>query len=733
MRRALPILLVLSACGRPVLGNTAAAELRVEPRDVDFGEVYAGQRVTATLRVQNAGKVGATADLSFTPPFDGPAAIDVPGGSAIEVVTGFRPIAEGAFALSLQVGEQTVALHGTAKAALVCRAEPTACVTSTFDPDAAACVEAPKPDQTACATRCVSAGTCAAGECHGPLMNCADTNACTDDHCSEELGCLHTPKVCPGSTTNPCRVPSCDPVKGCLLTDATDGTPCGPKSCRTNSARVCIAAQCVDRPLPTSECLQQFGYLKATNSREAHAFGIRVALSADGTTLAIGATGEPSCATGIGGDQTNLSCPQSGAVYVYVRAGGAWQAQAFVKATNTDQNDAFGYALALSADGDVLVVGAHLEDGRGKGTDGDPNDDSEHDSGAAYVYRRTDGVWAPEAYLKASNTGHEDDFGASLAVSGDGETIAIGANAEDSKATGLDGNQADDSAGEAGAVYVFRRLVVGWRQEAYVKASVVEGGDRFGHALALSDDGNVLAVSAPGDDSKSTGVDGDAKNNGALQSGAVWLFRRGLEWQQQSYFKASNTGAGDAFGIALALSSDGKTLAVGAYGEDSSATGVNGVQTDNAASQSGAAYVFVQKNGGWTQQAYFKAFNTSPGDDFGFALALSGDATALAVGAWSENSGATGIDGHAFNANEPDSGALYLFRRGFAGWAREAYLKASNTQSADDFGYAVALSSDGTTVAVAAIGEDSGATGVNGPQSDNSASESGAVYVFSRQ
>ena len=125
-------------------------------------------------------------------------------------------------------------------------------------------------------------------------------------------------------------------------------------------------------------------------------------------------------------------------------------------------------------------------------------------------------------------------------------------------------------------------------------------------------------------------------------------------------------------------------LAVGAYGEDSSATGVNGSQGDNAASQSGAAYVFRHVAGLWAQEAYVKASNTNLGDDFGFSLSLSGDGNILAVGAWSENSSATGIDGHQFNNDAPDSGAIYLFKR-TNNWMQDAYLKASKPRILNSF------------------------------------------------
>src|SRR5262245_46417513 len=101
--------------------------------------------------------------------------------------------------------------------------------------------------------------------------------------------------------------------------------------------------------------------------------------------------------------------------------------------------------------------------------------------------------WREVAFLKASNAGDGDQFGASIALSADGNTIAVGAPIESSGATGVNGKQADESAYSSGAVYVYTRGARGWAQQAYVKASNAGAGDQFGNAVALSADGNTLA------------------------------------------------------------------------------------------------------------------------------------------------------------------------------------------------------------------------------------------------
>ncbi|MBL8804140.1 MAG: FG-GAP repeat protein [Planctomycetes bacterium] len=194
---------------------------------------------------------------------------------------------------------------------------------------------------------------------------------------------------------------------------------------------------------------------------------------------------------------------------------------------------------------------------------------------------------------------------------------------------------------------------------------------------------------------------------------------------QQAYLKAATTGADDRFGHSVSVSGD--TVVVSARFEDSSATGVNGNQADNGATDSGAAYVFVRAGGVWSQQAYLKASNTEQYDDFGASVAISGDT--LVVGAYSEDSDATGVNGNQASNNATDSGAVYVFVRSGGVWSQQAYLKASNTGQFDEFGVAVAISGD--TLVVGANREDSSATGVNGSQANN-AFDAGAAYVFIR-
>jgi trimeric autotransporter adhesin len=418
----------------------------------------------------------------------------------------------------------------------------------------------------------------------------------------------------------------------------------------------------------------QQAYLKASNPHMGAEFGHAVAISGDGSTIAVSAFWEASNATGINGNQADRSIPQAGAAYVFVRRGTTWSQQAYVKASNT------GRAAAA----DTFSEG--------------------------------------------------DQFGASIALSDDGSTLAIGAISEDS--SGVNDNQRDDSAESAGVVYVYNRTGAAWAQTAFIKAANAEGagpgasgafGDMFGYSVSLSADGRTLAVGAFDEDGSTTVVNGPPDNRKG-SAGAVYVFVKPAPsnlWMQQAYIHGANVEAGDQFGVAVSISDDGNTLLVGSLDEDCLATGVNpAASCDNdreADISTGAAFIFVRTGTTWSQQAYLKPHNTGENDWFASRLALSGDGNTAAVPAPFE-------DGPGNRSTE--SGAVYLFGRTGTAWRQVAYVKNSNSEAFDQFGAAVGLSRDGRILAATALGEDSSSRGVNGNQVNNGAEESGAAYLF---
>lgn len=393
-------------------------------------------------------------------------------------------------------------------------------------------------------------------------------------------------------------------------------------------------------------------YVKASNASAGDQFGYAVALSQNGNTLAVGAP-----------FQDVAGAANSGASYVFARAAGSWAQQAYLKASNAGADHAFGWSLALSADGTTLAVGAPHEGGSATGTFvvTPPAGAGAPLSGAVYVYALSAG-WTQQAYVKATNTEDFDRFGHAVALSGDGHTLAVGAYLEGSGATGVDGDQANNNAPVSGAVYVYSRSGLTWARQAYLKASNAEADDQFGWSVALSADGTTLAVGANGENSALTG---DPSNNGAMAAGAVYLFvRNGASWVQQAYVKASNPDGADVFGWSVSLSADGHTLAVGAVGEGSDATGLNGDQGNGIGPpffSKGAAYLFTRAGAAWTQLAFVKASNTGMGDRFGQAVSLAGNGSTLAVSADWESSNATGINGNQADDSAAAAGAVYLY------------------------------------------------------------------------
>src|SRR5688572_2164602 len=282
-----------------------------------------------------------------------------------------------------------------------------------------------------------------------------------------------------------------------------------------------LLAQAPAVPLP----IRQIAYLKASNPDASDHFGCggenhghngqSVALSADGRTLAVGAPHESSAARGVNGNQRDNSVFDAGAVYVFTRTGDSWTQQAYLKPSNPQSGAEFGHYVALSADGNTLAVSAYWEASNATGVNGNQQDESIPQAGAVYVFARAGSAWSQQAYVKASNTGEAgtadtfgegDQFGFSLALSADGATMAIGALTEDSGASGIDGNQADNGAAAAGAVYVFTRTGTRWSQQAYVKPSNIDAGDMFGYSVSLSGDGSVLAVGSFDEDGSGHGT-----------------------------------------------------------------------------------------------------------------------------------------------------------------------------------------------------------------------------------
>ncbi|NOT25065.1 MAG: hypothetical protein HOP16_03080 [Acidobacteria bacterium] len=183
-------------------------------------------------------------------------------------------------------------------------------------------------------------------------------------------------------------------------------------------------------------------------------------------------------------------------------------------------------------------------------------------------------------------------------------------------------------------------------------------------SIALSADGTTLALGSADEDCLATGVNPPGctdDRESDTSAGAVSVFvREGTTWTQQGYLKASNTGAGDWFGLRVALSGDGNALAVSAIYEAGAGRGTGSRQDDDTAPESGAVYFFTRSDGAWKQEAYIKASNADEFDQFGGALAMSRDGRTMVAGARGEDSAAAG--NQADNSLD-ESGAVYVFTR----------------------------------------------------------------------
>jgi len=393
--------------------------------------------------------------------------------------------------------------------------------------------------------------------------------------------------------------------------------------------------------LATTGSNQTHVYVKENGSWQRQATlaaGGNISLSADGNTIAAGGT------------------LFRGSYTVFVRRNGNWSQQAQLNAVNAagDVVEEANRSLSISADGNTLVVGIEDDDSIGELM------------GAAYVFVRNGESWEQQAQLLADpdDTSISSNvvarFGHKVSINAAGDTVAV--SAENEVRTGF----------ITGVVHVFVKVNGDWQRQAALVGRTVESRTGFGtslfggyaRSLNLSADGNLLAVGS---------IEDHAATDSIVRAGAVYLYERNNgTWQQQGYVQASNPpqstnssfngGNSHGFGGIISLSADGNVLAVGAAGERSTATGINGDQTQSGDLRfSGAVYVFTQANGSWQQKAYVKALAPHGSLFFGLSVSLDADGETLAVGASGDRSGATGLNGNPFGFTGPRNGAFFLY------------------------------------------------------------------------
>ena len=188
-------------------------------------------------------------------------------------------------------------------------------------------------------------------------------------------------------------------------------------------------------------------------------------------------------------------------------------------------------SVALDADGTTLAVGAIGEDTPSNNINDTSTSFAHENSGAVYVYSFDGSMWSDPVFLKASNIGEGDNFGFSISLSDDGQSLAVGALGEDSATTGIN-SEANELSQESGAVYLFKKTHDTWIAPSYIKAPNTDDNDAFGTAVALSGNGESLAIGAPMENSGASGVNGNQVDDcGATpaancepKSGAVYVY-----------------------------------------------------------------------------------------------------------------------------------------------------------------------------------------------------------------
>jgi hypothetical protein len=398
--------------------------------------------------------------------------------------------------------------------------------------------------------------------------------------------------------------------------------------------------------------------LMAVEGAASDALGLSVAVSGDGSVVVAGAPFHAVYGSPLG------------AAFVYARPASGWvdaTETAWLRSGEGISGDRLGWSVAVSGDGTTVVAGAPRHDPQ---TAGD-------DRGAAYVYVEPGDGWANTWQYDAKMTADDgrpwDNLGHAVATNGNGDTVIAGAPYNE-----------DETLAEVGAVYLFARGPTGWYdsdQTAKLTATDAEQDDRIGWSVALSADGGIAIAGAPMKDVATGGSDW----------GAAYVFTRpGDQWADRTEtarLNADNAEDSDLLGASVAASGDGHTVVVGAPGSNS----------PGGAEDQGAVYVYTRPDSGWVSTATFGAKLTvgdgSGGDELGYSVAVSGDGSLVVAGApgW-----------------QSDRGIAYVYARPPGGWestaAYDARLTASDGADWDRFGETLALSADGNTVVVAALG-----------------------------
>jgi len=376
---------------------------------------------------------------------------------------------------------------------------------------------------------------------------------------------------------------------------------------------------------------------------------------------------------------------KAGSAYIFERTNGSWSQKQKIVASDRGAGDEFGYSVAIS--GNYAIVGAYKEDHDASGNVGLSA------AGSAYIFEiDTNGSWNEVQKIVASDRGGSDQFGYSVAISGN--YAIVGANRANQDRTLV-----LPSLNNAGSAYIFERTNGSWSEKQKIVASDRGEDDYFGNSVAIS--GNYAIVGAY---LENPVVNSVTKSN----AGSAYIFEIDTSgnWSQKQKIVASDRGISDQFGRSVAIS--GNYAIVGASREDHDASG------DNELTDAGSAYIFeIDTSGNWSQKQKIVASDRQADDYFGTSVAISGNYAI--VGAYLEDPDSSG---NVIN----NAGSAYIFERTNGSWNQIKKIVASDRAATDYFGWSVAIS--GNYAIVGAHAEDHDAIG------DNEALTAGAAYIF---
>lgn len=371
-----------------------------------------------------------------------------------------------------------------------------------------------------------------------------------------------------------------------------------------------------------------------------------------GSSLSLSSESDIAVIGAAGGDGRTLN---TGAVYTYQKKEGVFFSSGKLYASDGDKNDSFGSSSSISGDGSTIAIGTYRDSDRKKA------------AGSVYIFGRYGDTWTEQTKLVSPTALSDAYFGKSVSLSEDGTVLLVGSDGE----------------GGRGAAYIFTKTNGLWERVIRLSPGTLPKNAQFGCSVALSSDGTIAVVGA-------------CRDNGSVSgTGAIYLFvRQGQSYVLYEKIAAENGKKDDYFGLSLSISSDGKSIVTGAYGDDS------------LGSMSGSAYVFSYSDSSWQLQNKLTASDGTAGAKFGSSVTLSRNGNVLSVGSI------------GYSSQGANSGAVYVFRKEGDSWLEHGKYVSQDCSKDDRFGSAVAMDRRGTTLLVSS------------PSSGSKGFKTGSTYLF---